>query len=395
MTETLHFRYDSAEIKKPRKTSNGFLEFDACIARVGVLEYWDEEKGDIRREYVPKETLFDPESLKDLELVTATNEHPEEMITPENSKDHSVGYIQKGVRIIDDGVWATFLVTDKQAIEDILSRRRTQVSPGYRNQQTPAPMGAVYNGKPYDIIQTKRFYNHVAITDAGRAGKSVAIKMDSASDRTDSALVGINNIFDGEKPMSKVNINGVEYDASESLATALKIKFDSDEKEMKEAEDSKESLEKKIDEAEARVDQLKKEKKDMEDKAKKDSESAEEDEKEKKDSIDKAVKKRVRVMTSATEILGNEEAEKFDSLTNAEIMSKVIKHEDESADLEGKTNDYLHARFDSVCSYFRKRNGDVRSQASKFDSKHNKDANSADSSLSARAKMIEDMKTGK
>lgn len=155
MTDKFHFRYDSAEIKKPRKTSNGFLEFDACIARVGVLEYWDEEKGDIRREYVPKETLFDPDSLKDLELVTATNEHPEEMITPENAKDHSVGYIQKGIRIIDDGIWATFLVTDKQTIDDILTRRRTQVSPGYKNLQTPAPIGAVYNGKPYDIIQTK------------------------------------------------------------------------------------------------------------------------------------------------------------------------------------------------------------------------------------------------
>ena len=382
-------RVDAAvKLSKPRLTSNGYLEVDICLGKVGVLEYWDESKNDVRRELIEADQLLKKDSYETLENVACTNEHPPAMLTPANTKAFAVGYVQKGIKVMDEKLYGTGLITDKKTIDDIKSGKRVEVSPAYETILKPAPQGAVWQGFSYDYIQTDRKYNHLAIVEAGRNGKTVAIKTDSLEFRTDSALVEINNNLDGVATMTtKIKLNEVEYDVSETVATVLTSKFDSDEANKKELMDMIEKLKEDNEKLQAKVDQYKK---DMEAKEKEDEEEKKDEEhdekEEKKDAFDAAVAARVDLLKKA-ETLSPET--KFDGLSNLEIMTKVVSELNPELNMDSKTEAYIEARFDMECETNARKSKGFQKQVDNFDSKNETPVSS---SLDVRQKMIDAQK---
>jgi len=355
--DSKELRVDRATVlEKPRRTSNGYLEVDVCLGKIGVLEYWDNIEEKIRREYIGPDQLFNADSYETLELVAATNEHPPEMLTPDNTKKYQIGFVQKGIWVADNKLYGKMVVTDAKTIRDIESKQKVEVSPAYETMLVKAPSGAVHNGRLYDYIQTNRKYNHLAVVTAGRNGSQVAIKTDSNEFRTDSALVEIDNNLNGVSKMAtKINVNGVDFEASETLASTLSQKFDADEGKEKKLMDQIEKLKKDNEKLKAKNDQYKK---DMEEHSKKEDEDEDEEKKdgkkkdeeksaeEKKDAFDAAVKTRVALLSNASKIISSEN---FDGLSNIEIMRKCVSTKNPELKMDSKSDVYVEARFDVMC----------------------------------------------
>ena len=381
-------RVDAAvKFEKPRLTNNGYLEVDICLGKVGVLEYWDEEKKETRRELIEANELLKKDSYETLENVACTNEHPPSILTPENTKQYAVGYVQKGIKVVDGRLYGTGLITDKKTIDDIKSGKKVEVSPAYETMLKRAPQNANWNGFTYDYIQTDRKYNHLAIVEAGRNGKTVAIKTDSANYRTDSALVELNNNLDGVSNMTtKIKINEVEYDVSETVAAVLTSRFDGDESQKKKLMDMVDKLKKDNEKLQAKVDQYKKDMEEKEEDKKDEDEKEEKTKAEKKDAFDKAVSARVDLLKKAETLIPSEN---FDSLSNSEIMKKVVSDLNPELDVESKSEAYIEARFDVASESNKKNKAGFNKQVDNFDSS---DESPVFSSLDVRAKMIEAQK---
>jgi len=152
---------------------NGYLRVDGVAAKAGILTYLL-PNGEIRREYVPAETLFNADSLDTLRGAPVTVEHPG-VLSPETSSQHSRGSVPKADA---DGekLKVGVVVTGKDAIDAIQSGKR-QLSPGYRAELDFTP--GEYNGQKYDAVQTRRVYNHLAIVSSARGGDECRLHLDS------------------------------------------------------------------------------------------------------------------------------------------------------------------------------------------------------------------------
>lgn len=153
------------------KTPEGYLVcVDSPIARTGPQEYRvcdidensdDESPIEINRN---SEDVFSPETIASFENKPLTNEHPTENVTPTNFRNYSVGFardIHQGKFEGQDVILGTLIFTDEEAISDIESGRKTELSCGYDCDIVER------DGKYY---QTNIRGNHIALCEAGRAG---------------------------------------------------------------------------------------------------------------------------------------------------------------------------------------------------------------------------------
>lgn len=166
------------------ETGEGFLICrNVPIARTGTQQYLASEIGlqgndviDVER---PEEEVFSPAAMASFEGKPVTNDHPTELVTPDNFSRYEKGHAQNVRR--GSGEFENFLVADlhihdAELIEAIRSGKR-QVSCGYECEY------AEEGGK---ISQTKIRGNHIAIVDEGRAGAKAAI-MDSINTTAEKA----------------------------------------------------------------------------------------------------------------------------------------------------------------------------------------------------------------
>ncbi len=144
--------------------------------------------GRIRRELRPPEEVFDPASLKSLALVPVTNDHPPELLDSENLKRYQVGNVGDSVAREGLLVRAPVVVQDASAVAAVLTGKQ-QLSCGYEADLDETP--GVYDGVPYDAIQRRIRYNHLALVDLGRAGPSCKLKLDAAEEvRMETCSIG-------------------------------------------------------------------------------------------------------------------------------------------------------------------------------------------------------------
>ena len=188
--ETYHIDANSV-----KKTPQGFLEIRAYTARTGVQKY-KKADGSIMREYRPEAEVFSNANIEALKTSPVTNDHPPEMLTPENAKKYMVGFPSEPVRKIDnDGpekyleTWLT--ITDKDAIAAIRAGK-AQVSNGYSVDLDYSP--GLYKGEAYDAVQRKIVNNHIAVVWHARGGANVRLHLDAE----DSEIIydEIKEIFD-------------------------------------------------------------------------------------------------------------------------------------------------------------------------------------------------------
>lgn len=171
------------------KTPEGYLVcVDSPIARTGPQEYRvcdidensdDESPIEINRN---SEDVFSPETIASFENKPLTNEHPTENVTPTNFRNYSVGFardIHKGTFEGQDVILGTLIFTDEEAISDIESGRKTELSCGYDCDIVER------NGKYY---QTNIRGNHIALCEAGRAGIAKILDSETIQSSSEEAL---------------------------------------------------------------------------------------------------------------------------------------------------------------------------------------------------------------
>lgn len=144
------------------------IEFDA------ILEY--PEYGTV--EFVPRATI--EAAAPSVIGVPFTIEHEVRSVTPDNWRDVSHGIVTDS-RITDTGHDITIQITTREGLEAIRSDARW-LSPAY-DHRTEADPGIRTDGRRYTHVQRARRYDNVTATATPRAGKSAALKLDSAAPR--------------------------------------------------------------------------------------------------------------------------------------------------------------------------------------------------------------------
>lgn len=347
-------RFDRSELKKPKRTREGFLRADAYLAREGIQKYRRAD-GSEQIEFRPPEEVFKQETLESFAMSPLTQDHPKTFVTTDNWRDVAVGTV--GDTVVKDGAFvkASLLVTDAAAIKALESGDKRQVSCGYTCDLDATP--GEWKGQHYDCVQRNIVGNHVALVTRGRAGPEVSVRLDSeqnaiAEDASDTKQCPECNGTgmvpkdmpvpkkkdEGEPDMVKMKIDGVEYEVSEQAKQALEREAGRTDAIRAEAKQAADVLAKR----DAELAEMKK-KLDAAEAAKA---AAVDPEK-----MRSLVKARVALCSSVQPILGDKV--KLDDLAEKDIMVLVLQKADKDFKPDGKSDEYLQGRFDEAVRLFK------------------------------------------
>lgn len=356
----LEYRTDAAElVGKVSFTREGFLRADAVVARAGVLEY-PQPDGTMRREFWPPAEA--KAQLDSLTLLPMTNDHPWgekplPLVTPANAKRLQVGHTGQAFRMDGHKVVGPVVVTDGEAIQQVKTGGRRQLSLGYLSRVVRED--GVFEGQPYTHRQERVAFNHLALVAKARAGSEATLRLDGQEDRM-------------EKKFVTVKLDGIDYEAAPEVANALakaQAERDSARAEMTAKQDAATALQAKLDSAATELETLKKQ----------DNAAA----------IREAAKKRAGLERVATRVLPQTEHVKLDGMSDDEIRRAVIMAKQPTAKLDGRDEVYVQARFDSVVEALPERDSKIPQQREQLTPRH--DGTQPESADAARDRMIRDM----
>ena len=381
-------RYDKGIVRGETEiTEEGYIKARSIVTRCGVFLYKNAD-GTIRKELRHPDDVLLPESLESMKMIPIVNGHPKErLITSDNSKRLSVGYTGESVEQELPYIIANIMITDKDTVDEIKEKKKNELSLGYTTDLLEDT--GTYFGEPYDYRQTNIRYNHLALVDEARAGPEARIALDG----NDAEEILKEEAEVASKKMRKVKIDAEEYmledEAAGKLENLMKAHKDLMEKHMALKDEHEKMM--------AERDSLR-------DKDHHDPEAVhhplEEDEigpegKEEKDPIDsygmqshvrdyeppsqmenhvvmspknehypkdlphiakvdaaevnRRVKNRVKLEKLSERYLDKNSLARLDSMSDIEIKKSLIKNMQPNANLEGKSDTYINARFDSVC----------------------------------------------
>lgn len=322
------YRFDRGEIKgKAVKTDEGYIRAEAIVTRTGVFIYQNSD-GTTRRELRHPDDVFEKASLDSLKMIPITNGHPEQkLVTADNAKELSIG--NTGENVYPDGkhVLAPLVITHKDGV-DAVGLGRKELSLGYSLDLEK--VDGEYNGERYDYRQRNIRYNHLAIVDRARAGGAARIHLDSG-DATQTET----ETQKETKPMKKVTLDGIQYDAAPEVANALdkaSARADKAEADLKTAQTA-------LDEAKAEADKAKAERDALKEKSETKNDGEE---------IQKAVKARLELERVAGKVLNGDAKDGISEMSDADLKAAVIKEKHPKANLDGQSDAYIQARFDAV-----------------------------------------------
>lgn len=156
-------------------TPDGFLVcHNVPIARTGWYDYLPQEigvKGDgIVKVYRSPEEVFSKQAMASFEGKPTTDEHPPDLLTPDNSAFYTKGAVQNVRRspTEQDLLLADLIIYNSTLIDEIMNKGKREVSCGYECNYV--------DNRDRTYSQVQICGNHVAVVEAGRAGDRVAIK---------------------------------------------------------------------------------------------------------------------------------------------------------------------------------------------------------------------------
>lgn len=375
------------------RTTEGFLKGRAIVTCCGVFTY-KRADGTLQRELRLPEEVFAPATLESLKLKPVTLNHPTELVTPENADILQVGslgdnpsstnqeYNWEGKATdwekLTDGlnVAVDMIITKKDAIDAVINGKQG-LSMGYTCDIEMAEPGSTWCGVEYDYIQRNIKYNHCAIVDAGRAGDNakIELRVDSADAVLEDKLVTKDG---GTKMLKKINLDGIDYEAEESVIKALNT-------EKKRADDAVAELSKFKEDSAKELSVMTAERDTQKERADKAEEDLAKAKAEALDStkLDEAVNARIELYKNA-EKAG---VEVKNDMKDADIKKAVIAKVFPKANLDGKDSAYIDARYDATVEMLAER-ADSNSRQVLADTLNNH----ADSVDDARQRMIDKMK---
>jgi hypothetical protein len=249
---TLRLDRYNVTLKKVARTEEGYLVFEAPVAKPGVMEYQNPD-GSTRRELVLPDELSRQDSLATLAFKPLVVEHPPEgFVNPQNVGRYGAGIV--GEEIIFDAIEGyakvKIIVQREDAILDIQSNARREFSPGYYLELEETPGEHPIYGR-YDAIQRNRKYNHVALTERARGGPDLTLRMDSAVMSTAENFDSKQKPPARKKRMAQVNLDGVTVEIEDVQTAGLINKF------RKDMEDKEKKLDADLEEAKKAIDEFK------------------------------------------------------------------------------------------------------------------------------------------
>jgi hypothetical protein len=154
-------------------TKDGLLVKDAIICRAMVLDY----NG--------KKILKSPEALADsmptMQRMMITDEHPQSRVIMDVSEIKG-RILPETVKLNNNVATGDLLITDKVLADEIRKGKR-DLSPGYYADIIEEP--GTFNDEPYQAVQKKVLYDHLAVVKAGRCSRPKCGILDSHSSITD------------------------------------------------------------------------------------------------------------------------------------------------------------------------------------------------------------------
>ncbi len=320
-----NFRYDAGKIKgSASRTDEGYVRAEAIVTRTGVFLYQNAD-GTIRRELRHPDDVFERASLDSMKMIPITNNHPtDKLVNSDNAKELTIGGVGENISVDGKFVLAPMVITHKDGVDSI-DLGRKELSLGYTVDLEK--VDGEYNGERYDHRQRNIRYNHLAIVDRARAGAAARIHLDTG-DATQTE-----HLNEGTKTMKKVTLDGIEYDAAPEVANALT-----------KANSRADGLQAQLDEANAKLTEVQAEA----DKIKADRDALKEKAEAKNDQseIQAAVKARLELERVAGKVLKADT--KISEMSDADIKKAVIMEKHPAAKLDGQSDVYIQARFDTV-----------------------------------------------
>lgn len=344
-TETL--KLDARKNDKFEITSHGFLVADANLTRAGVFDYRD-ENGNLVRELRPPEEVFKQSSLDSLKFAPITKLHPHEMVDSTNIKQVQVGSVGENIFRRGDFVSSKVVITDKKEVEEILAKwdrgEDIELSMGYDAEVVDTP-GSHHSDGHYDKIQTNILYNHGSIVPKGRAGREVKLIMDAEQEVINKSK----NLEVKVKFKKKaIDVGGFHMDAisgeveESPVIEVLDTKLDEAVEIIKGHEDAMTAATKGKDELQAKYDQLESDNKKL---------KADYDELASPDSpkLQTMIKARADMEEVAGVLEVKTKKEDGSSKETVALRNEIIAAASGGKfDAEGKSEDYLSARYDAV-----------------------------------------------
>lgn len=385
------------------RTAEGFLKGRAIVTSIGVFTY-KRADGTIQRELRLPEEVFAYDTLNSMKLKPVTLNHPTELVTTDNAKELQAGSLGDNPSRttqwhdtpydeITDGINCAIdmVITRKDAVDAVLNGKQA-LSMGYTCDLEMAQPGSTWCGVEYDFIQRNIRYNHCAIVDAARAGDNAKIEL--RVDSEDAVLENMVTKIDGGTKMElkKINLDGIEYQAEESVIKALKAAEERADKAEKDACGKEKAMDKKVADLEDKEKELEKRISELEaerDAAKEKKDAAEAElAKVKADAadpkhLDEAVKAKMELLHNA-EKAGVEVKE---DMSDEDIKKAIITSQFPKANFDGKDDVYVQARYDATVEMLCEKN-DAQTRAATSDLPPEAHADESD----ARERMIKRMK---
>ena len=319
---------------------NGFLSLTALLTRTGVFTYQqvDPETGKVSviRQLRLAEEVFAEETLASMSGLPLTNNHPSELISPENASDYVVGMASENPKRVkapvqgdnEEYVQQKLTFMDSGVIDLVLSGDKKELSLGYTCKLEPK--SGLYNGVQYDCIQREIRVNHCSLVRKARGGENCKVLLDGVEKviNLDGISISEDNNETKECKLKVFTHGGKEYKVADDVYALLESLHGDLEKstanlDSKDAEISK--LTGQCEELAAKIEVQK----DSDDDA---------------EIFAAAVRARVALESKAVDVLGKDV--NLDGLSDREIKEKVITKLRPNVNLDGKNDDYIEGRFE-------------------------------------------------
>jgi len=349
-----YINFDESDVEE---NAQGFMSIVANLTRTGIFTYQkvNPETGEvaiIRQLRLAEEHT--ESMLASLHGMPLTNNHPDELVTPENADDYIVGMASDRPKKIkaentdsEEYIQQRLVVFNKDTITDIKRRRKKEVSLGYQCELDFTP--GVYKGQNYDCIQRNIKVNHVSLVQHARGGKNCKLLLDGKEQTVNLDGFSIDDKIPREEDVKVFNIDGKEFKVEDdvySLLTSLQTNCDEAEGKLRGKNKEIEKLTASRDELESKL------------KVQNDADDAEK--------FKSAVRERVALESQASKVLGDTN---LDGLSEVEIKGKVVKKLRPSISLDGKSEDYIDARYEIALEDFNADSEDKNKDVDKLGNK--------------------------
>lgn len=311
---------DAVEVGRTRRTKDGYLVADAKVARTGIQTYFAGElglDGDPTRQvrlYRPPDEVFARDAMASYAHRPVTIDHPTELVTSDNWKEHASG--QTGDEVMRDGdfVRVPVMLLDQEAIKAVETGRK-ELSMGYTMTLDMSP-GETADGQKYDAVQKDLRMNHLAIVARARGGSELRLGDDTMEDCTVQTKT--------------ITVDGIPVETNDAgaqvIAKLQKDVVDSAEKLETASTTHAEALaakDKELAAKDAEIDSLKGKVLDA-------------------DALDAAVRERADLISQAKLVADKD----YTGLTPVDIRKTALTAKLGSKALDGKSDEYVAARFD-------------------------------------------------